>query len=66
MATNLAIDPALLDEARKCGGFTTKKAAVEFALREFVARRKRKEILKYFGKMELDRSYNYKKERSSK
>lgn len=39
MATNLALDPALLDEALKLSGEKTKKAAVTLALKEFIARR---------------------------
>lgn len=39
MATNLAIDPALIDETLKLSGARTKKAAVALALKEFVARR---------------------------
>ena len=64
MATNLALNPKLLDEARRRGGLKTKKAAVELALREFIDRRKHREILKYFGKIALDPSYDYKQERS--
>ena len=37
MATNLAIDPALLDKALEIGGEKTKKATVNRALREFIA-----------------------------
>ncbi len=39
MATNLAIDPNLLNEALKVSGEHTKKAAVTRALKEFIARR---------------------------
>ena len=39
MATNLAIDPELLDEALKVSGERTKKAAVTLALKELIARR---------------------------
>jgi hypothetical protein len=37
MATNLSIDPALIDEALEVSGERTKKAAVTKALREFVS-----------------------------
>ena len=36
MATNLSIDPDLLDRALKVSGERTKKAAVTKALREFI------------------------------
>ena len=39
MATNLALDPELIDEALKVSGERTKKAAVTLALKEFIAKR---------------------------
>ena len=39
MATNLAIDPDLLETAHRLSGQKSKKAAVTLALKEFVARR---------------------------
>ena len=53
MATNLSIDPVLLERALELSGERTKKAAVNKALREFIARRKQKDILQLFGKLEL-------------
>lgn len=64
MATNLAIDPALIDRALKVSGERTKKAAVIKALEEFIARREQKRLLDLFGKLEWDTTYNYKAERS--
>ena len=64
MATNLALDPALINEALKVSGERTKKAAVTRALQEFIARRKQKHLLDLMGKLEWDPSYEYKKERS--
>jgi Arc/MetJ family transcription regulator len=63
MPTNLAIDDKLLEEAQKIGGFRTKKETVNEALREFISRRKRKEVLKFFGKVEMIEDYDYKKDR---
>ena len=63
MATNLAIDSDLLDEALQIGGFTTKKDTVNQALTEFVQRRKQREITKLFGTLPCDEDYNYKKGR---
>ena len=48
MATNLALDPDLLDEALRLSGEKTKKAAVTKALQEFVSRRRQKELLQEF------------------
>ena len=64
MATNLAVDPALIEEALKVSGERTKAAAVTKALQEFIARRKQKRALDLFGKLEWDPEYDYKKERS--
>jgi hypothetical protein len=66
MATNLAIDPDLLDLALQVSGERTKKAAVTMALQEFIARRQQKRVLDLMGKLEWDRSYDYKAERSRK
>lgn len=66
MATNLAIDPDLLDRALEVSGERTKKAAVTKALQEFIARRQQKRVLDLMGKLEWDPSYDYKTERSRK
>ncbi|MGC9953108.1 MAG: type II toxin-antitoxin system VapB family antitoxin [Rhizomicrobium sp.] len=64
MATNLAIDPDLIDRALAVSGERTKKAAVTKALQEFIARRKQKRLLELMGKLEWDESFDYKKERA--
>ena len=65
MATNLSIDPSLIDAALEVSGKTTKKAAaVTLALEEFVARRRRKRLLELMGKLEWDPSFDIKAERS--
>ncbi len=66
MATNLAIDPHLLDRALEVSGETTKKAAVTKALEEFIARRQQRRVLELMGKLEWDNSFNYKSERTRK
>jgi Arc/MetJ family transcription regulator len=63
MATNLAIDDELIDEARRIGGHSTKKAAVTAALNEYIQRRKQVEILKLFGSIQFDPAYDYKQAR---
>lgn len=63
MATNLAIDDQLIEEARKIGKHRTKKAAVTEALQEYIARRRQGHILDLFGKIEFDPRYDYKKQR---
>ena len=64
MATNLSIDPELIDRALALSGERTKKAAVTKALQEFIARREQKQLLELFGKLEWDTAYDYKTERS--
>lgn len=60
MATNLAIDPDLLEKALAVGGEKTKKATVDRALREFVARREQRRLLELFGALDWDGDYDYK------
>jgi hypothetical protein len=66
MATNLSLDPDLIDLALSVSGEKTKKAAVTRALEEFIARRQQKHLLDLMGKLEWDDSYDYKAERSRK
>jgi hypothetical protein len=63
MATNLSIDPELIEWALELSGERTKKAAVTKALQEFIARRRQKRVLELFGKLEWDAAYDYKAER---
>ncbi len=64
MATNLSIDPELIERALAVSGERTKKAAVTKALQEFIARRRQKRLLDLMGKLEWDSSYDYKAERA--
>jgi Arc/MetJ family transcription regulator len=64
MATNLAIDPKLLQKALEVSGLKTKKETVNLALQEFINRHKQLEILDLFGKMDPDPNYDYKKGRN--
>ncbi len=66
MATNLAINQNLLEEAKKIGGKKTKKDTVNEALLEYIQRRKQKKIISLFGRVEYNKDYNYKAERSRK
>lgn len=64
MATNLAIDPVLLERALEVSGERTKKAAVTKALQEFIARREQQRIADLLGKLDWDEAFDYKAERS--
>jgi Arc/MetJ family transcription regulator len=63
MATNLSIDPDLIERALEVSGEKTKKAAVTKALQEFIARRRQKRLRELFGTLEWDEAYDYKAER---
>lgn len=63
MATNLALDDKLIIQAQKAGRHKTKKEAVTIALKEYIAHRKQIEILDLFGKIDFDKTYDYKKAR---
>jgi Arc/MetJ family transcription regulator len=64
MATNLSIDPELIERALEVSGERTKKAAVTRALKEFIARRGQKRLLELMGRLEWDAGFDYKAERS--
>ena len=63
MATNLALDDGLLQEALKIGGKATKRETVTEALQEYISRRKQVGVLELFGSVDYDRKHDYKKQR---
>jgi Arc/MetJ family transcription regulator len=64
MATNLALDPELIERALAVSGERTKKAAVTKALEEFISRHGQRKMLDLMGKLEWDSSFDYKAKRS--
>jgi Arc/MetJ family transcription regulator len=66
MATNLAIDDNLIEQAQLLGKHKTKKAVVTEALEEYIQRRKQKNILELFNKIEYEKDYDYKEQRKVK
>ena len=64
MATNLYLDPDLIDRALELSGERTKKAAVTRALEEFIARREQKHLLELMGNLEWDNSFDHTAARS--
>jgi hypothetical protein len=66
MATNLAIDDWLIEEAKLVGKHRTKKEAVTEALMEYIQRRKQSEILRIFHSIDYDQDYDYKRQRTVK
>lgn len=63
MATNLAIDPKLLEKALDVGGLRTKKETVTAALEEFIQRREQRKILEAMGTFDFRDDWDYKKDR---
>ena len=63
MASNLAIDDSLLNQALEVGGLKTKRETVNLALQEFIRRRRMEDIITLFGTIEYDQEYNYKQGR---
>ena len=49
--TNIEIDDEILEEARRLTGLTTKRETVDFALRELVAKQRRREVLNLRGRV---------------
>ncbi len=63
MATNLAIDDQLLDEALKVGGHRTKKATVTEALEEYIRRRRQVRVVELFGTIDFEKLQGSKSQR---
>lgn len=66
MATNLALDDTLIEEAKIIGKHRTKKGVVTEALHEYIQRRKQSEILNIFNTIDFDEDYDYKQQRTVK
>ena len=64
MATSLAIDPVLLAKVLELSGEKTKKAAVNLALREFMARREQMRLRELFEQFQWSADFDYKHERT--
>lgn len=63
MATNLDINPKLIEEAQRIGNHKSKKDAVTQALEEYIRTRKQMRIFELAGQIDFDPKYDYKKER---
>jgi Arc/MetJ family transcription regulator len=66
MASNLAIDDKLLEQAKAIGGHRTKRETVNEALREYVRRHARRRLRELYGQIDYDPAYDYKKERRAR
>ena len=63
VATNLAIDDELINEAKTVGHHKTKREAVTAALEKYVQWHKQQQILEHFGTIDFDPDYDYKRNR---
>ena len=61
MATNLALDDSLIEEAVNAGHHPTKKSAVNAALEEYVKARRRLGVLDWMGRVDYFDDYDHKK-----
>ena len=66
MATNLALDPKLIDEAQRLGKHKTKKAAVTAALQDYVRRIRQLRITQHFGTIDFAPRYDHKTARRAR
>ena len=63
MATNLDLDDALIDAARRLGKHRTKREAVTRALEEYVRWLRQQAIVDQFGKIDYEAKFDYKRQR---
>ena len=63
MATNLALDNALIESAQLLGHHRTKREAVTVALESYIQKLRQQEILDIFGTVEYLSDYDYKQQR---
>lgn len=66
METNLAINNTLLEQAFQIGGLKAKSEMVNLALKEFIEKRTRENIISSFNTVEYDDGYDYKKLRGKR
>lgn len=60
MRTNIVLDDELVKEAMMLSDAKTKKELISNALQEFVATRKRRNLLELDGKIDFSEDYDYK------
>lgn len=66
MATNLALDDRLIEQARQAGGHRTKRDAVTAALQEYVRHKDQLKIFDLVGTVDFDPAWDYKAARQRK
>jgi len=63
MATNLALDDKLIEQAKDLGHHRTKREAVSAALVEYIQRLQQQSLLDEYGTIDYDPTYDYKQQR---
>ena len=66
MATNLAIDDSLLEQAKGVSGLRTKKAVVTQALVEYIQKRQQLKALELFGTIDYHEGFDHRAQRMVK
>ncbi len=66
MRTNVVLDDELISEAIRLSNAKTKKDVISCALQEFVATRKRRNLLDLEGKIKFQDNYDYKAMRKNR
>lgn len=66
MPSNLAIDDRLLEKALEMGGLASKRATVNEALKEYIARRKRLRAIDAFGQVDFAEDFDPKRDRGKR
>jgi Arc/MetJ family transcription regulator len=64
MRTNIVLDDDLVQEAMAVSGAKTKREVVDRALREMVARARRRDLMDLYGSDGIDPDYDYKRARA--
>lgn len=64
MRTNIVIDDVLVREAFAVSDARTKRELIDRALREFVSRHRRKDLMDLYGSNGMDPNYDYKAART--
>ncbi len=63
MRTNIVLDDNLVNEAFKYSSVKTKKELIYIALKEFVEKKRRLNLMDLEGKIEFEAGYNHKRMR---
>jgi len=62
----MQVETKLLEEVKKIDNYPNKNAAINAALKEYIAKYKRLECLKCFGTFDFDPDFDYKQQRKQR